>query len=86
MKKCSYCNAENYNNAKFCIKCGKVFDETSDKKAAAISLGIIIAIILFVIGVISIISWLADIYHSQGWWGIICVVVGAIIFAIWKNK
>lgn len=86
MKKCSYCNTENFDNAQFCIKCGKPFNQTSDKKAAAISIGIIIGVILLIVGIIGIISWLTDVYNSSGWWGIICVIVAVIVFAIWNNK
>lgn len=59
---------------------------TSDSTAVLIAIGVIILIILGIVGVGYLIGYVLDIYDSAGWWGVICFVVGAAVFAYIKNK
>ena len=56
MKTCKHCGAQNIDAARYCIKCGKEMDKTTDGEAAGLSL-------LLIVGVITAIAMVAAIIY-----------------------
>lgn len=56
MKTCKHCGAQNIDAARYCIKCGKEVDKTTDGEAAGLS-------ILIIVGSIATIALIGSIIY-----------------------
>lgn len=86
MKTCSHCHTQNEDNAKFCVKCGKAFNQTSDSDAALMSILGIGLIILIGVGLIGFTIYLFQAYDSAGWVGVIGVILIFAAYGYYHNK
>lgn len=75
MKTCKHCGAENPINARYCIKCGKEVDKTTDGEAAGMS-------ILIIVGVITTIALIASIIYLFVTGNPIYIFICGCIYAI----